>query len=500
MLQNGADIRGVATNGVIGEEITLSAEKVMALGNAFVRWLWERKGKRKMRIAIGNDCRNSGVRFMDSIEKSIAETGSDVLNCGIASSPAMQMSTTLVEVRADGAIMFTGSHLPFNRNGMKFFCDGKDISREDLQDIIQLAKQGPVVGAGEGKGSIHILNLLAIYSQILRNKIIRDLASLGKGDRPLEGLKIDVDASNGAGAFYATRVLRPLGADVSDSQFLYPDGRFPNHSPNPENLEAMRSIAQRVTMSGADLGILFDADVDRMAIVDGEGRNITRNELVAMISAIVLEEHPGTTIVTDSITSNGLGYFITNVLGGKHHRFQRGYRNVIAEAQRLNGEGEPCWLAVETSGHAAFRENDFIDDGAYFATKLVIRLAQLKAEGRSLFSLIEQLPVPVESNDFRIPVLAADYRRVANEIISGLRQYVSQVRQWEEVNQNYEGLRVMCSGDNEKGWFLCRLSLHDPVLSVVVESDVAGGVGQIVGKLKLYFRNVRAVDSSKFYT
>ncbi len=501
ILQNGADIRGVATDGVIGEKVTLTTDKVMALGNAFVRWLWSKGKKRKLRIAIGTDCRTTGMRFMDSIELTIIETGCDVLNCGLASTPAMQMSTSLMEVRADAAIMFTGSHMAFNRNGMKFFYDGRSISRDDLSEIIQLAQEGVIVGTGEGKkGTVHILNLLAIYSQLLRNKIDKELEPLGLGDRPLEGLKIVVDAGNGAGAFYASRVLRPLGADISESQFLNPDGRFPNHTPNPENLEAMRSIAQKVQLVNADLGILFDADVDRMAIVDNEGRNINRNELVALISAIVLEEHPGTTIVTDSITSTGLGIFITDILGGKHHRFQRGYRNVINEAMRLNDSDEPCWLAVETSGHAAFRENDFVDDGAFFATKLVIKLAQLKAQGRSLFSLIERLPVPLESKEVRIPILADDYQRVANEIISGLRQFVSQIRPWEEVNQNYEGLRVMCQSPDEMGWFLCRLSLHEAELSITIESDIAGGVKKIISTLKLFFRNFQTVDSSRLYT
>ena len=138
-----------------------------------------------------------------------------------------------------------------------------------------------------------------------------------------------VDAGNGAGGFYVDRVLKPLGADTTGSQFLDPDGTFPNHVPNPENKEAMEAICQAVIAHQADLGIIFDTDVDRAAAVDHQGNELNRNRMIALISAIVLQEHPGSTIVTDSITSDGLTQFIEQQLGGKHHRFRRGYKNVI---------------------------------------------------------------------------------------------------------------------------------------------------------------------------
>ena len=137
---------------------------------------------------------------------------------------------------------------------------------------------------------------------------------------PLDGLKIIVDAGNGAGGFFADKVLKKLGADTSGSQYLNPDGNFPNHIPNPENEEAMQSICEAVKRNKADLGIIFDTDVDRSAVVDKNGNPINRNSLIALISAVILKEHPGSTIVTDSITSDGLTKFIEKNLKGKHHR------------------------------------------------------------------------------------------------------------------------------------------------------------------------------------
>ena len=232
---------------------------------------------------------------------------------------------------------------------------------------------------------------MAIYGKGLANKIREGVNHPQHYETPLKGLKIILDAGNGAGGFYADKVLKPLGADTKGSQFLEPDGTFPNHIPNPENKEAMASICDAVIKNKADFGIIFDTDVDRGAAVDSEGHELNRNRLIALISSIVLKENPGSTIVTDSITSDGLTEFIEGELKGIHHRFKRGYKNVINESIRLNNEGQESHLAIETSGHGAIKENYFLDDGAYLITKLLIELAKLRQENKSLTDLIANL-------------------------------------------------------------------------------------------------------------
>lgn len=502
-LQNGSDIRGVATDGIIGENVTLTTDKVAKLGAGFALWLHTTfkptEERPRLKIAIGMDARLTGPDFAEALQKSITSVGADALCCGLSTTPAMLFSTLPDGLAIDGAIMLTGSHMSFNRNGMKFFTAGYEVDKFQLNEIIGKAsdfKADPNAKHGE----VHIFNLLSLYSNSLREKIRADLKDVADDPaKPLIGLKIVVDAGNGSGGFFAKRVLEPLGADTTGSQFLTPDGRFPNHVPNPEDYEAMRSISTAVLLTGADMGVIFDSDVDRVAIVDDEGRAINRNEFVAMAAAITLEEHPGTSIVTDSITSTGLKQFVEDILGGHQCRFQRGYRNVIGEAIRKDEAGEPTWLACETSGHAAFKENHFCDDGAYFATKVVIRLTKLKHEGKKLFSLIDRLPVPTESKEFRLTILNDDFTRTAAKILDGLRQYVAQIDGWEEVNLNHDGLRVMCNGTDEQGWFLFRLSLHSPVMPLNIESDVHGGSRVIIDKLKMFFRTVRSIDSSSLY-
>ena len=326
--------------------------------------------------------------------------------------------------------------------------------------------------------------------------MIIDGLSDGGDDKPLKGLKIAVDAGNGVGGFYAYDVLEPLGADISGSQFLEPDGYFPNHTPNPENEEAIKSISIATLKAKADLGIIFDTDVDRAACVDMSGEEINRNRLVALASTIALKGNEGGTIVTDSVTSDGLKKFIEEKLKGKHHRFKRGYKNVIDEAVKLNSEGINAPLAIETSGHAAFRENYFLDDGAYLITKIIILMSELKKEGKSLLSVISDLEEPVEAKEIRIPINEADFKPFGEKVISDLLFLANVTDGWTPANDNHEGIRI--SANDGEGWFLLRLSVHDPLLVLNLESTVQGKVSEYAAKVKDFLSQYSFLNLEQF--
>ena len=242
----------------------------------------------------------------------------------------------------------------------------------------------------------------------------------------------------------------------------------------------MASICQATLDNKGDLGIIFDTDVDRAAIVGPNGRPINKNALIALISTIILEEHPQTTIVTDSVTSNGLASFI-KAKGGIHHRFKRGYKNVINEAIRLNEEGRESHLAIETSGHAAIKENYFLDDGAYLISKILVKAAQLYRESQDIGKLIGDLDEALEDKEVRLKIEDKDFRAYANNIINSLSEKVKTIDGWTQVSENYEGIRVDCR--DEKGWFLMRSSLHEPLLVINFESDIRGGCDMIYERL-----------------
>jgi phosphomannomutase len=406
----------------------------------------------------------------------------------------MFMSTILDEFKCSGAVMITASHLPFNRNGFKFFVSEGGLEKADISAILKTASElTPPVKILSSEGDK--LPLMERYASLFVEKIKSGIKSCKDYEKPLSGMKIIVDAGNGAGGFFVDKVLAPLGADSTGSQFLEPDGMFPNHEPNPENDEAMQSIQKAVINSNADLGIIFDTDVDRAAVVDSTGEIINRNTLIALIAAIVLEEHPGTTIVTDSVTSDGLTDFIEKKLGGKHLRFKRGYKNVINEAVRLNNTGEECHLAIETSGHGAMKENYFLDDGAYLVAKILIFAARLRLEKNAgLLSMLEGLKQPVEEKEFRVKLLDEDFAAQGEKIINGLKSFIQNIDGWTPAPVNHEGLRISSASADEKGWFLLRLSLHDPVLPLNIESEVHGGVKIITVKLSEFFKQFSNIN------
>ena len=495
-LQNGSDIRGVALEGIEGQNVNLTAEAAGIIGRAFVLWLREKTGKKALTIAVGNDSRLSGPALRESVIEAMLSESVDVVNCGLASTPAMFMTTVTDGYKYDGSVMLTASHLPFNRNGLKFFTKDGGLEKADITAVLALADEiedglHPVAD-GTVKGREIKLDFITIYAAGLVSKIREATKSL----KPLEGTHIIVDAGNGAGGFYAEKVLKPLGADTTGSQFLDPDGTFPNHIPNPEDKKAMDSIQQTVLDNHADFGIIFDTDVDRAGAVDRHGKEINRNRIIAMISAIAIAEHPGATIVTDSITSSGLKKFIEQELGGVHHRFKRGYKNVINEAIRLNNEGVYTPVAIETSGHGALKENYFLDDGAYLIAKLLIQLALMRKEGRHIDELIDKLEEPAEAVEFRLNIADSDFKAYGQSVIDSLGAFVKVQPGWQAEEVNYEGLRVRCENDNERGWFLLRLSLHDPLLPLNIESDVAGGNLAIARKLAPFFKGFEKLDSS----
>lgn len=171
-----------------------------------------------------------------------------------------------------------------------------------------------------------------------------------------------MNAGNGSGGFFTYDVLDKLGADTFGSLHLKPDGMFPNHIPNPEDKVAMAKTRAAVLENSADLGIVFDTDVDRSGVVDNKGNPINGDKLIALMSAIVLKENPESTIVTDARTSMSLTKFITD-RGGHHCLYRVGYRNVIDKGVQLNKDGIETHLMIETSGHGALKENHFLDDG-----------------------------------------------------------------------------------------------------------------------------------------
>lgn len=490
-LQNGSDVRGVAVDGVDGEPVNFLPEAANRIAGGFVKFLAEKLGKKpqELKISVGHDARISASALQKAALQALSAASVHAVECALASTPAMFMSTVFSEVKMDGAIMLTASHLPFHRNGMKFFTADGGLEHDEVTTVLKYAVSVPQKDADVT--SVASLDLLSLYAEHLRNVIYLELGAT-RGSKPFQGMHIIVDAGNGDGGFFVDRVLEPLGANTTGSQFLEPDGMFPNHIPNPENHAAMESLKAAVLRNNADLGLIFDTDVDRMGAVLANGETISRNSLIAMMAAILAPDYPGSTIVTDSVTSDELTEFLEGSLGLKHHRFKRGYKNVIDECIRLNREGIVSPLAIETSGHGALKENYYLDDGAYLAVKMLVAAARAKANGQGLEHLISRLHQPAESKEYRLKILAEeDCRAYAQSVLDN---FASQAERdgLQLVKPSYEGVRIAFP----HGWALLRMSLHEPNMPLNVESRKAGGCREIAAWTKKKLDSFDKLDLS----
>eukprot|EP01042_Synura_sphagnicola_P002669 gene2669-3235_t len=339
------------------------------------------------------------------------------------------------------------------------------------------------------------------YSNFLKQTVYSLVE--GRLENPLFGLKICVNPGNGAGGFLA-ETLKELGADTSPSIHLDPDGEFPNHIPNPEDKVAISTTANQVLRTGSDLGICLDTDADRVGIVDGDGRLLNRNGLIALASRIALRgaftasapEGRAGVVVTDSATSNELSDYITRTLGGRHVRYKKGYRHVIELARATPGSV----LAIECSGHGAWRDNGWVDDGCYTAVRALCELVSIRSRAVGgeeqpylrpplLSDLIRDLREPAESVEVRMKMVlqpADDRAALVAAAMQRFADIVASSEGWRMEPVNHDGLRAQFliegkgqlegPGSAQSGWCMLRTSLHEPVFSLHIECALAGGL------------------------
>lgn len=490
LLKSGTDIRGFAADGFENEPLFLSDEKVEKIALGFIKFLCKKTGKNagEICVCVGHDSRVSANRIKSALLRAFSSKGVSVFDCSLASTPAMFMA--VLDLKCDGSVQITASHHPWERNGLKFFTPEGGLEGSDISAVLTYAENEDNSCLSLDESKIKPVDYMSAYAENLC-EMIKKGVNAKNYEKPLDGYKIIVDAGNGVGGFYAENVLKPLGADITGSQFLNPDGMFPNHIPNPENPQAMESVTSATVKSGADLGIIFDTDVDRAGCVDKNGEEINRNNLVALASVLALEGTQGGVIVTDSVTSDGIPEFIKS-LGGEHYRYKRGYRNVINKQIELNSQGKFCPLAIETSGHAAFKENYYLDDGAYLVTKIIIYMAKNGAD--AIKKVLSDLKQPKESKELRFNITCEDFKTYGNEVLENLTAYFSSKQGWKIADDNRDGIRISANKENGDGWILLRLSVHDPVMPFNAESNSAGGAKRMLTEFYQFVKEQRSLD------
>ncbi|KAM4119712.1 hypothetical protein ACJW30_03G080300 [Castanea mollissima] len=513
-LQNGSDVRGVALEGEKGRKKDLTPPAVEAIAESFGEWVTnglEKESVEDVRVSLGRDPRVSGASLSVAVFAGLSRAGCSVFDMGLATTPACFMSTLLPPFAYHASIMF------FTRKG--------GLTSPEVEEICDIAARKYANRLAKVSTMLTIpptrVDFMSNYAKHLRDIIKERVNHPLHYDTPLQGFKIIVNAGNGSGGFFTWDVLDKLGADTFGSLHLNPDGMFPNHIPNPEDKIAMALTRDAVLQNTADLGIVFDTDVDRSGVVDNKGNPINGDKLIALMSAIVLREHPETTIVTDARTSMALTRFIVN-RGGHHCLYRVGYRNVIDKGVHLNEDGIEAHLMMETSGHGALKENHFLDDGAYMVVKIIIEMVRMKLAGLDdgIGSLIKDLEEPFESVELRMNIISGPREAKAKGVqaIETFRTYIEegQLKGWEldscgdcwvsegclvdsndtpaAIDAHMYRVKVSDEEHGEHGWVHIRQSIHNPNLAVNMQSVVPGGCQSMAIDLRDKFLMASGMD------
>ena len=437
-------LREYDIRGIVGQ--TLTDADARAIGRGFGSMLRARGGQR---AALGFDGRLSSPRLHDAVAEGLRAAGVDVTSVGMGPTPMLYFASHVLDV--DGGIMITGSHNPPDYNGFKMVMLGKSFFGDDIQALGALMAAGDVAS---GDGGFAEVDLRERY----RARLAEEFA-------PAHRLKIVWDCGNGAAGDIVTALTARLAADHT-VLFGDVDGTFPNHHPDPTVAENLADLIAAVADQGADLGVGFDGDGDRIGVVDDQGRIIWGDQLLAILAEEVLAESPGATIIADVKASQALFDRIA-ALGGAPLMWRTGHSLIKAKMAETDAP-----LAGEMSGHIFFKDRYYgFDDALYVAMRLIGRLART---GEKLSALRDRLPDMVNTPEIRIEV---DERQKFGA--------VERIKTWlagtgaGQVN-DIDGVRV----STDDGWWLLRASNTQNVLVARCEAADAAGLDRLKAQVR----------------
>ncbi len=426
------DIRGVA-------DADLTTGAVETIGKAFGTYIQRSTGRDK--VVVGRDVRLSSERFFSAVTKGLLSTGCQVVDVGVVPTPAL--SFALDGALADGAVMVTASHNPAEFNGLKLQVGPYPLAGEALQHVERLIAKNQFE---IGKGFIEMMDVLPTYADCIKERIRLD-----------RGLKVVVDGGNGTAGLLGGGLLEDIGCEVVPL-YCEPDGRFPNHDPDPLVEDNIRDLKAMVLKESADIGIGFDGDGDRLGVVDERGVMVLPDKYVALLAREFLGSGPGK-VVLDVRCSQALIDDIADH-GGVPFMTRCGNAYILQKMRQENAV-----LGVELSGHVFFNDPPLNFDDALFAA---CKLAEyLSKTDKPLSELIRELPIYYSSPEMRIP--CPDVRKF--DIVEAIKESFLETHEVIDI----DGARI----DFERGWALVRASNTQPMLSVRVEGRTEGDLQRI---------------------
>ncbi len=446
------DIRGVADR-------DLTDETVYGIGRAFASMIVARTGVSRPTVIVGRDIRPSSQRIRNAMVNALTESGAEVIDIGIVTTPVTYFAIATLKTTA--GVMITGSHNPAEQNGLKP-CIGRDsVFGDDIQKLREMIEKRDFI---EGKGSVQEKEIIPAYQEYVE-----------KAFRFKRKLRVVVDSGNGTAGLVAPKLIRDLGHDVIEL-FSEPDARFPNHHPDPSVEKNLQALIETVREKQADVGIAFDGDADRVGVVDDKGEIIWGDKLLILFSRFILAQKPGAKFIAD-VKCSRLFFEDVKKHGGEAIMWKTGHAFI---KQKL--KEEQADLAGEMSGHMFFANRYFgFDDGIYAGIRVLEVLDQAT---KKLSELLSDLPRTYATPEIRFP--CPDDKKFL--IVEAVADYFK--TRYPTIT--IDGARV----DFGDGWGLLRASNTEPLLVMRFEATGEARLAEIKkileDKLKEITRTLKA--------
>ena len=446
------DIRGVVPS-------TLNEQVAEGLGRAFGT---QAMSEGQVLVAVGRDGRLSGPDLTAALIRGLVASGIEVIDIGMVTTPMLYFAANTV---CQSGIQVTGSHNPKDYNGFKMVLAGRAIYGGEIQALRQMmeAESWNLCGGG----SVRSLDVLADYTQ----RIVGDI-------RLARPMKIVVDSGNGIAGASAPAIFRALGCEVLEL-FSEVDGHFPNHHPDPSKPENLQDLIEALKTSGAELGLAFDGDGDRLGIVTKEGNNIYPDRQMQLFAQDVLSRVPGGTILFDVKCSQRLAPAI-EAAGGKAMMYKTGHSLIKAKMKAIEAEGGQAPLGGEMSGHIFFKERWYgFDDGTYAGC----RLLEILSQSPDANAVLNALPSSFSTPELNVTCAEGEPHSVTKTLQAKAASAFSAPAQVSDI----DGLRV----DWPDGFGLIRASNTTPVLVLRFEGQTEVALHRIEADMLALLRSVK---------
>ncbi|AVV34407.1 MAG: phosphomannomutase/phosphoglucomutase [Cobetia sp.] len=429
------DIRGIVDE-------TLTEDGVRAIGQSIGS---EAAARGESTVVVARDGRLSGPRLSKALIAGLRDAGRDVVDIGMVPTPVLYYATNILEGTRSG-VMLTGSHNPANYNGLKIVLAGETLSGDTITDLYRRLQEGDLA---QGEGSLREEDVRERYlEQITGDVVVK---------RPLKAV---VDCGNGVAGELGPELIRRLGVDTVPL-FDEIDGNFPNHHPDPGKPENLQDLIKTMQETGADIGLAFDGDGDRLGVVTPKGEILYPDRLMMALSEDLIERVPGARIIFDVKCTGNLATVIEKA-GGTPEMWRTGHSLIKARMKETGAA-----LAGEMSGHIFFKERWFgFDDGIYGAARLLEILAKQDVDADTFFARFPQdLGTPEINVEVTDENKFAIVERLASEGDFGS----------DGVKTTLDGIRV----DYADGWGLCRASNTTPMLVLRFEGKSEAALERI---------------------